>query len=59
VGVLALCQTEGGLQVLGQILLLLDGGNDGLVDSFLVGSFRLGEWLLLLGLAVSEELFLC
>jgi hypothetical protein len=41
------------------MLLLLYSGDDGLVDGLLVGSFRLGEWLLLLGLAVSEELFLC
>jgi len=59
VGVLAIRQTEGGLQVLGQILLLLDRGNDGFVDSLLVGSFRFGEWFPLLGLALSEELFLC
>lgn len=58
VGILALRQTEGGLQIFGQVLLLLDGGNDSLVDSLLVSSFRLGERVLLLGLAVSEELFL-
>ena len=57
-GILALRQTEGGLQIFGQVLLLLDGGNDSLVDSLLVSSFRLGERVLLLGLAVSEELFL-
>lgn len=58
-GVLALCETEGGLQILGQVLLLLDGRNDSLVYGLLVSSFRLGEWLLILGLAVGEELFLC
>ena len=58
-GILALCQTESSLQVLGQILLLLDGGNNSLVDSLLVGSFRLGEWFLLLRLTLIEELFLC
>jgi len=59
VGVLALRQTKSGLQVLGQVLLLLDGGNDGLVNSLLVASFRLWEWFLLLGLAIIKELFLC
>jgi len=58
VGVLTVCQAESGLQVLGQVLLLLDSGDDGFVDSLLVGSFRFGEWVLLLGLALSEELFL-
>lgn len=57
--VLALRQTESGLEVLGQVLLLFDCGNDGLVDGLLVGSFRLREWLLLLGLTLSEELFFC
>lgn len=59
VGVLAPRQTESGLQVFGQVLLLLDGGNDCFVDGLLVGSFRLRELLLLLGLTVSEEFFLC
>ena len=59
VGVLAVRQAESGLQVLGQVLLLLDSSDNGFVDSLLVGSFRFGEWILLLGLTLSEELFLC
>ena len=58
VGVLAIRKTESGLQVLGQVLLLPNGGDDGLVDSLLVSSFRLGEWVLLLRLSFIEELFL-
>ena len=58
-GVLTVCQAESCLQVLGQVLLLLDGGDDGFVDSLLVAGFRLREWILLFGLAFSEELFLC
>ena len=57
VGILALRQTKSGLQVLGQVLLLPDGRNYGLVNSLLVGSFRLGERILLFGLTISEELF--
>ena len=56
---MTLRQTESGLEVLGQVLFLLDSGDDGFVYSLLVGSFRLWEWLLLLGLTVSKKFFLC
>ena len=57
-GVLALGEAEGGGEVLGQVLRLLDGGEDGLVDLLLVRRARLGQGFPLLGLAVGEELLL-
>lgn len=57
--VLALCKTETGFQVLGQVLLLLNSRNDSLVNLLLVS--RLGFWerLFWFGLALLEELRLC
>ena len=57
-GELALGEAEGGGEVLGQVLRLLDGGEDGLVDLLLVRRARLGQGFPLLGLAVGEELLL-
>ena len=51
-------EAEGGGEVLGQVLRLLDGGEDGLVDLLLVRRARLGQGFPLLGLAVGEELLL-
>jgi hypothetical protein len=52
---LALCQTESGFKVLGQVCLLLHCENNSLVNPLLVG--RLGFWerLLWLWLALLEE----
>ena len=58
VGVLALREAPACPEVLGEVLGLLDRGNDGRVNSLLVGSLGLGERLLGLGLALSEELLL-
>ena len=55
---LALGQTPARLEVLGEALLLLHCSDDGGVNGLLVGSLGLGEGLLFLGLAVSEELLL-
>ena len=57
-GVLALGEAEGGGEVLGQVLRLLDRGEDGLVDLLLVRRARLGQGFPLLRLAVGEELLL-
>ena len=55
---LALGEPERRREVLGQVLRLLDGGEDGLVDLLLVRGARLGQGFPLLGLAVGEELLL-
>jgi hypothetical protein len=55
---LALRQPPARLEVLGEVLRLRNGGDDGLVDLLLVRRLRLGERLLCLGLAVREELLL-
>lgn len=58
VGELALGETPGRLEVFCEVLSLLDGLDDGLVDLLLVGGLGCREGLLL-GLAVLEELSLC
>lgn len=55
---LALGEAEGGREVLGEVVRLLHGGDDGLVDLLLVRRARLGEGFPVLGLAVGEELLL-
>ncbi len=55
---LTLREAPARLEVLGEALLLLYGSDDSGINSLLVGSLRLGEWCLLLGLAVGEKLLL-
>lgn len=56
---LTLRECEGRLEVLGEVLRLFDAGNDGGVDVLLGGRLVLWERLLLLRLALGEELLLC
>ena len=53
---LTLRQTEAGLDVPREVVGLLDSGDDGSINRLLVRRFRLGESLLLLRLALREEL---
>ena len=55
---LTLRQAPACSKVLGEEFRLLDRGDDSRVDGLLVGSLGLGESLLRLGLALSEELLL-
>jgi hypothetical protein len=55
---LSIRQTPGRLEVFCEVLGLLDGVNDRLVDLLLVSCLRGREGLLRLGLALFEELFL-
>ena len=57
-GELALRQAPARPEVLVEVFRLLDGGDDCGVDRLLVSSLGLGEGLLRLGLALSEELLL-
>lgn len=57
-GVLALRETPRCLEVFGEVLGLLDALDHSLVDVLLVGRLGFGEGLLLLGLALREELLL-
>lgn len=56
---LSLGQAPTRLEVLAERLGLLHGSDNGSINRLLVSRLRLGERLLLLGLALREELLLC